>query len=68
MKRPPALFQPWLFTKGDDYRDRSGVPDLAALQRNLDTEQRLGLLKEKIEIRKYADLGLVKEAGRRVGP
>ncbi|MGH6983709.1 MAG: ABC transporter substrate-binding protein [Stellaceae bacterium] len=68
MKRPPALFQQWLFTKGDDYRDRSGVPDLAALQRNLDTEQRLGLLKEKIEVRKYADLSLVKEAGRRVGP
>ena len=68
MKRPPALFQQWLFTKGDDYRDRSGVPDLVALQRNLDTEQRLGLLKEKIDVRKYADLSLVKEAGRRVGP
>jgi ABC-type nitrate/sulfonate/bicarbonate transport system substrate-binding protein len=67
MKRPPALFQKWLFTKGDDYRDRSGRPDLAALQRNLDTERKLGLLKEKIDIRKYADLSLVKAAAKRVG-
>lgn len=55
----------WLFTKGDDYRDRSGMPDLAALQRNLDTEQQLGLLKEKIDVQKYADLSLVKEAAKR---
>ncbi len=67
MKRPPTLFAKWLFTKGDDYRDRSGVPDLAALQRNLDTERRLGLLKEKIEVKKFADLSLVEEAARRVG-
>lgn len=67
MKRPSALFQKWLFTKGDDYRDHSGMPDLAALQRNLDTEHQLGLLKEKIDVQKYADLSLVKEAAKRVG-
>jgi len=66
MKRPPALFEKWLFTKGDDYRDPNGMPDLAALRRNLDTEVQLGLLKQKIDVNKYADLSMVKAAGQRM--
>lgn len=66
MQRPPALFQDWLFTKKDDYRDPDGKPDLAALQRNLDTQRSLGLLNADIDVRKYNDLSMEQEAAARV--
>ncbi len=66
MQRPPALFQDWLFTKKDDYRDPNGRPDLAALQRNLNTQRSLGLLNADIDVRKYNDLSMVKEAAARI--
>ncbi len=66
LQRPPALFQDWLFTKKDDYRDPNGRPDLAALQRNLNTQRSLGLLNADIDVRKYNDLSMVKEAAARI--
>ncbi len=66
MQRPPALFQDWLFTKKDDYRDPNGKPDLAALQRNLNTQRSLGLLNADIDVKKYNDLSMEREAAQRV--
>jgi NitT/TauT family transport system substrate-binding protein len=56
----------WLFTKKEFYRDPDNLPNLAALQSNLDTQQSLGLLAQKIDIAKYADLSITKEAAARV--
>ena len=60
-KAPPERFG-WLFTHQDTYRDPNLMPNLEALQRNIDTTRELGFVKKKIEIQKYADLSLAKEA------
>ena len=60
-KAPPDRFG-WLFTHQDTYRDPNMIPNLDALQRNVDTVHDLGFVKKKIDIKKYADLSLVKEA------
>jgi ABC-type nitrate/sulfonate/bicarbonate transport system substrate-binding protein len=64
-KAPPDRFG-WLFTKQDEYRDPNMVPNLAALQRNVDVTRELGFVKKKIDINKYADLSLVKDAVKRL--
>jgi len=65
--QPPERFASWVFTKGDNYRDPNLVPDIDALQRNVDTQTELGFLKAKIDIKgKFTDLSLVEEAGKRV--
>ena len=65
-KLPPAVFKDWLFTKRDDYRGPDGLPDLAALQSNVDLQQKLGFIKRTMNVRAYADLGLIKEAAKRL--
>ena len=60
-KAPPERFG-WLFTHQDTYRDPNLMPNLEALQRNIDTTRELGFVKKKIDIQKYADLSLAKEA------
>jgi len=64
-KAPPERFG-WLFTKADTYRDPNLVPNLEALQRNVDTTRELGFVKNPIDINKYADLSLVREAAKRL--
>ena len=64
-KRPAANYAGWLFTKDDDYRDPEFRPNLAALQHNLDVQQRLGLLAKKLVVKDYADLSLIEAAARR---
>ncbi|MDE2228418.1 MAG: ABC transporter substrate-binding protein [Alphaproteobacteria bacterium] len=66
IKRPPQLFTGWLLTHQDQYRDPNGLPNVPALQRNLDTAQRLGFLKSRLEASKYLDLSLVKAAAARL--
>jgi sulfonate transport system substrate-binding protein len=65
MKRPPEQFG-WLFTKNDYYRDPNMVPDLAALQRNLDMTKDLGFMRASMDVKKYTDLSLVEEAAKRL--
>lgn len=64
-KVPPERFG-WLFTKADTYRDPNLLPNLEALQRNIDTTRELGFVKKPIDIKKYADLSLVQEAAKRL--
>ena len=64
-KVPPERFG-WLFTKQDTYRDPNLVPNLAALQKNVDVVRELGLVKKPIDVKKYADLSIVKEAKARL--
>jgi sulfonate transport system substrate-binding protein len=66
-KIPAAQFDSWLYVKGEDYyKDPNGIPDLDALQANIDTMRSLGFTKESLEVKKYADLSLVKEAAARL--
>src|ERR1700690_1307593 len=64
-KAPPERFG-WLFTKTDTYRDPNLIPNLEALQRNVEVTRELGFVKKKLDIAKYADLSLVKDAAKRL--
>jgi sulfonate transport system substrate-binding protein len=55
-----------LWTKNDSYRDPNGMPDLMALQRNIDTQKEIGLIEQSIKVVDYADLSVVKEAAARL--
>ena len=60
-KAPPERFG-WLFTKQDTYRAPNMMPNLEALQRNVDTVRDLGFVKNRIDISKHADTSLIKDA------
>jgi len=66
LKQPPERVSGWAFTQKDFSRDPDGVPNMALMQRNVDTTQSLGFIKTHIDTAKLADLSLVKEAGRRL--
>lgn len=67
---PTSQYQNWLFEKkgqqGDYYRDPNGLPNLKAIQSNIDLAYKLGFLKGTFDVRKYADLSLIKEAAARL--
>lgn len=65
LKVPPERFG-WLFTKMDNYRDPNGMPDLEALQRNVNTTVDLGIIKKGFDVKEYADLSIVQEAVKRL--
>jgi NitT/TauT family transport system substrate-binding protein len=56
-----------LFTANDTYREPNGMPDLDALQRNIETQREIGLIEQPIKVKDYADLSIVKEAAARLG-
>jgi len=64
-KVPPERFG-WLFTKADNYRDANLMPNLDALQKNVDATRELGFVKKPIDIRKYTDLSLLQDAVKRL--
>lgn len=65
-KRGPEMYKSWAFTKADYYRDPDLLPDLASLQRNVDVQRQLGFIRRPVDVAKYADLSLVKEAAARL--
>jgi len=67
-KQPAANFAAWVFSTADYYRDPLGRPDLAALQRNLDTQHELGFLRSPLDVARYADLSYVEAAASRLKP
>ena len=64
--RQKCSFSPWLFTSKEYARSPDLLPDLAALQSNIDAQRDLGFLKGPIDVRKYADLSIVREAAARL--
>ena len=64
-KQPPERFD-WLFTKRDAYHDPSMLPDLVALQKNVDMTRDLGFVKSAPDVKKHADLSIVEEAATRL--
>jgi sulfonate transport system substrate-binding protein len=67
-KLPPAAFAGWIFTERDQYRDPDDRPNLEAVARNLKTQKDAGFLNIDVDVDRYADLSLVEEAARRLGP
>jgi sulfonate transport system substrate-binding protein len=64
-KQPIEQIDSYYLTKKDIYHAPDAIPDLAAFQRNIDTQHRLGFLKSTFDVRKYADLSYVEEAAKR---
>jgi NitT/TauT family transport system substrate-binding protein len=64
-KQPTDRFG-WVFTKQDFYRDSDLLPDLAALQRNVDTVEALGFVKARLDVKAHSDLSMVEEAAKRL--
>jgi sulfonate transport system substrate-binding protein len=63
--RPPARYD-WLYTERDYYRDPSMLPDLEALQKNVDLVRDLGFVKDDLDVSRYTDLTLIEEATGRL--
>jgi NitT/TauT family transport system substrate-binding protein len=42
------------------------MPDLAALQRNVDMTRDLGFVRSSLDLKKHADLSIVQEAAKRL--
>ena len=64
--RQPAERFEWAFTNKDNYRDPDMVPDLDALQHNVDMTHDLSLVAKTIDVHKYSDLSVVREAAARL--
>ena len=64
-KQPAERFG-WLFTNKDYYRDPNMLPNLEALQKNIDMTTDLGFVKGKIDVTQHTDLSIVKEAAERI--
>jgi NitT/TauT family transport system substrate-binding protein len=64
-KQPPERFG-WLYTKADYYRDPGLLPDLAALQKNVDMTKDLGFVHSSLDIKAHSDLSLIEEAAKRL--
>jgi sulfonate transport system substrate-binding protein len=64
-KQPVERFG-WLFTEKDYYRDPNMIPDLAALQKNIDMTKDLGFIRASLDIKKHTDLSIVEEAAKRL--
>jgi sulfonate transport system substrate-binding protein len=69
-KVPAPVWDSWLFKKdgqaGDYYRNPEGKPDIAAIQKTIDAQAKLGVFKSSIDVKKYVDLSLVEEAAKRL--
>ena len=64
-KQPAERFA-WVFTNKDNYRDPNMIPDLAALQRNVNLTSDLGFIKASFDVNKFADLSVVQDAAKRL--
>jgi sulfonate transport system substrate-binding protein len=64
--KQPVARAAWAFTRQDQFRSPDVIPDIDALQRNVDLLWKLGFLKSQIDMSKHADLSLVREAGARI--
>jgi sulfonate transport system substrate-binding protein len=60
-KQPPERYD-WVFTEQDYYHDANMLPELGALQKNVDLVKDLGFFKDDVDVSKHADLSLLEEA------
>jgi sulfonate transport system substrate-binding protein len=69
-KLPAAVWDSWLFRKdgqkGDYFRNPNGHADIADIQRSIETQVKLGVIKQSIDVSQYVDFSLVDEAIKRL--
>jgi sulfonate transport system substrate-binding protein len=64
-KLPPQAFD-WLFTNKDCFHDPNMLPNLDALQKNVDLTRDLGFTKGSLDVKQYSDLSIVEDAAKRL--
>jgi len=64
-KIPPERFS-WLFTDKDYARNGDLMPDMTALQANVEATRALGFIRAPLDVNKYADLSLIDEGAKRL--
>jgi len=64
--KQPVERAAWAFTRGDQYRSPDVLPNVDALQRNVDLLWKLGFLKAQLDMSQHTDLSLVREAAARI--
>lgn len=67
MKLPPEALEKTTFNHEDFYRDPNGMPNMKALQANVDMAQAMGIVKQPIDVSKITDLSYVEAAAKRLG-
>lgn len=65
-KQPESNFVDWAFTHHDEAFAPWAMPDMKALQTNIDQFHEIGLIPKALTVSNYADLSLVQEARRRI--
>jgi len=65
-KKQPADYSGWLFTHKDNFRNVNAMPNLAALQSNLQVQKQLGFLNMDIDVGQYSDVSIVTDAAKRL--
>jgi sulfonate transport system substrate-binding protein len=66
LTKQPADHFGYVFTRRDYYRDPNMLPDLDALQRNVDLTKNLGFAHAHLDVKSHADLSLIEEAAKRL--
>jgi len=64
-KQPAERFG-WVFTKSDYYYTADMIPNLDALQKNVDLTHELGFVHATFDVKNHADLSMIEEAGKRL--
>ena len=65
-RTPAAVWSSWFFTKRDVYHDPNMLPNLGALQKNVDLTHQLGFVNADFNVKAHSDLSLVEEAAKRL--
>jgi NitT/TauT family transport system substrate-binding protein len=67
-KQPAESFQEWVFTRKDpSYRALDLKVDTARMQKNIDDLHGIGVLPATIDAKRYVDMTLAEDAGKRFG-
>ena len=65
-KQPPERIASFVFSEKDFYRSPDVLPDFDALQKNIDAQKEIGLIKGDLKVVDHADASLLKEAVQRI--
>jgi len=66
MKLPPEALEKTTFNHEDFYRDPKALPNMKALQANVDMAQTMGVVKQHIDVSKVTDLSYIEAAAKRL--
>jgi NitT/TauT family transport system substrate-binding protein len=64
-KVPPQQLQ-WIFTERDYYRDSNAMPDISAIQGQLDMLKEFNFIRSNVDVKQVTDLSMVQEAAARI--